>query len=65
MKVTFRGNLYKDMLWKCACATTVPEFQIAMDELKAFNKEAHLWLSKIPPLHWSRSYFSGQYLMCY
>ncbi|XP_022030311.1 uncharacterized protein LOC110931216 [Helianthus annuus] len=60
MKVTFRGNLYKDMLWKYACGTTVPEFQIAMDELKAFNKEAHLWLSKIPPLHWSRSYFSGR-----
>ncbi|KAJ0866266.1 putative MULE transposase domain-containing protein [Helianthus annuus] len=60
MKVTFKGNLYKEMLWKCACATTVLEFQIAMDELKAFNKEAHLWLSKIPPLHWSRSYFSGR-----
>ncbi|KAJ0946197.1 putative transcription factor interactor and regulator CCHC(Zn) family [Helianthus annuus] len=60
MKVTFKGDLYKEKLWKCACATTVPELGIAMDELKAFNKKAHLWLSKIPPLHWSRAYFSGR-----
>ncbi|KAD5318178.1 hypothetical protein E3N88_18124 [Mikania micrantha] len=59
MKGTFRGKLYKDMLWKCATSKTVPEFKTAMEELKAFNKDAHLWLSKIPPTHWSRSHFSG------
>ncbi|XP_021985304.1 uncharacterized protein LOC110881320 [Helianthus annuus] len=58
MKVSFKGDLYKDMLWKCAAATTIPEFTLAMDELKAFNKKAHLWLSKIPPLHWTRAHFS-------
>ncbi|XP_021991933.1 uncharacterized protein LOC110888730 [Helianthus annuus] len=60
MKVSFKGDLYKDKLWNCACATTVPELSVAMDDLKAFNKKAHLWLSKIPPLHWSRAYFSGR-----
>ncbi|XP_035836473.1 uncharacterized protein LOC118484716 [Helianthus annuus] len=60
MRGTFKGDLYKNMLWKCATATTIPEFQTAMDELKAFNKKAHLWLSKIPPLHRTRSHFSGR-----
>ncbi|XP_021994351.1 uncharacterized protein LOC110890999 [Helianthus annuus] len=60
MKVSFKGDLYKEMLWKCAAATTIPEFTLAMDELKAFNKKAHLWLSKIPPLHWTRAHFSGR-----
>ncbi|XP_035841425.1 uncharacterized protein LOC110919766 [Helianthus annuus] len=60
MRGTFNGDLYKNMLWKCASATTIPEFQTAMDELKAFNKKAHLWLSKIPHLLWTRSHFSGK-----
>ncbi|XP_022041036.1 uncharacterized protein LOC110943606 [Helianthus annuus] len=63
MRGTFKGDLYKNMLWKCASATTIPEFQTAMDELKAFNKKAHWWLSKIPPLHWTRSHFSGMLLI--
>ncbi|XP_021975385.1 uncharacterized protein LOC110870516 [Helianthus annuus] len=50
----------QEMLWKCVDATIIPEFTLAMDELKAFNKKAHVWLSKIPPLHWSRSHFSGR-----
>ncbi|XP_021979897.1 uncharacterized protein LOC110876021 [Helianthus annuus] len=60
MKLQFKGKLYKDKLWNCATATTIPEFTTAMNELKAFNKKAHLWLSKIPPLHWCRAYFSGR-----
>ncbi|KAI3726178.1 hypothetical protein L1987_65975 [Smallanthus sonchifolius] len=58
MKGSFRGKLYKDMLCKCATATTIPEYRSAMEELKAFNNKAHSWLCKIPPLHWSRSHFS-------
>ncbi|XP_076921538.1 uncharacterized protein LOC143582990 [Bidens hawaiensis] len=60
MKGSFRGKLYKDMLYKCAHATTIPEFETAMDELKAFNQDAHLWLSNIHPKHWSKSHFSGR-----
>ncbi|KAJ0592089.1 putative MULE transposase domain-containing protein [Helianthus annuus] len=62
MKATFKGKLYKDMLWKAATYTTVVQFQDAMDELKKFNANAHLWLSKIPTQHWSRSHFSGRAL---
>ncbi|KAI3809479.1 hypothetical protein L1987_25455 [Smallanthus sonchifolius] len=59
MKHHFRGKAYKDMLWKLATSTTVSDFEILMDELKRFNSEAQLWLSKIPPKHWSRSHFSS------
>ncbi|KAD3066829.1 hypothetical protein E3N88_34709 [Mikania micrantha] len=60
MKGTFRGKLYKDMLWDSATSTTIPEFTTSMDKLKEFNKDAHLWLSKIHPKYWSRSHFSGR-----
>ncbi|XP_076943214.1 uncharacterized protein LOC143613383 [Bidens hawaiensis] len=55
----FRGMLYKNMLYKCATSTIKPEFLTAMNELKEFNKDAHLWLSKIAPQSWSRSHYSG------
>ena len=57
--MTWKGGDYKEMLWKCATSTTVVMFQKNMDELKNYNKKAHEWLSKIPPEHWSRAYFSG------
>ncbi|KAK1411976.1 hypothetical protein QVD17_32873 [Tagetes erecta] len=60
MKQTFKGKAYKDMLWKLGTTTTKIHFQKAMNELKNFNKDAHDWLSKIPPNHWSRSHFSGR-----
>ncbi|XP_076928344.1 uncharacterized protein LOC143592251 [Bidens hawaiensis] len=59
-KASFRGKLYKDLLYKCAYATIIPEFEATMDELKAFNQDAHLWLSNIHPKHWSKSHFSGR-----
>ncbi|KAK9061280.1 hypothetical protein SSX86_018460 [Deinandra increscens subsp. villosa] len=61
-KGTFKGKEYKDMLWKAATSTTVVHFKRAMDVLKEFNTDAHEWLSKIPPEHWSRSHFSGRAL---
>ncbi|XP_076927536.1 uncharacterized protein LOC143591114 [Bidens hawaiensis] len=56
----YRGVLYKNMLNNCATKTTKPEFLTAMNELKEFNKEAHLWLSKIAPESWTRSHYSGR-----
>ncbi|KAJ9566147.1 hypothetical protein OSB04_002113 [Centaurea solstitialis] len=44
---------------KCAAASTVPMFNKAMDELKAFNGSAHGWLRQIPPQHWSKAYFTA------
>nr|GEY50068.1 transposase, mutator type [Tanacetum cinerariifolium] len=52
MKLSWRGQLYKEMLWRCATSH--------MEKLKDFNKDAYEWLKKIPPQHWSRSHFSGR-----
>lgn len=59
MKMRFKGKAYKDHLWKLATSSTVEYFEQNMKELKEFNAEAQLWLSEIPPKHWSKSHFSG------
>lgn len=59
MKLQWKGTAYKELLWKAATATTVPEFKLAMEELKSLKQEAYDWLNLIPPQHWSRSHFSG------
>jgi hypothetical protein len=60
LKQSFRGTIYKEHLWKLATTSTLIQFDKAMQDLKNFNSEAHDWISKIPPEHWSRSHFSGQ-----
>ena len=59
MKLQFRGQLFKELIWKCASATTMPYFEKAMEELKQADEQAYEWLKKIPPHHWSRAHFSG------
>lgn len=58
MKVNWQGRAFKDHLWRCATASTVVQFERSMDALKTFSQDTHAWLSQIPPIHWSRSYFS-------
>ncbi|KAJ9542115.1 hypothetical protein OSB04_028621 [Centaurea solstitialis] len=60
MKLRFKGKAFKEHLWQCAAASTVPMFNKAMDELKAFNGSFHGWLRQIPPKHWSKAYFTGR-----
>ncbi|GKB72459.1 mutator type transposase, partial [Tanacetum coccineum] len=60
MKVQFRGDLYKELLWNCACATSMPYFEKHMDKLRKTDVKAYEWLNKIPPQHWSRAHFSGR-----
>ncbi|KAK1423947.1 hypothetical protein QVD17_19258 [Tagetes erecta] len=60
MKLNFKGLAYKEFIWKLASATTEIKFYKIMEDLKKFNNEAAIWLSKIPPKHWSRSHFSGR-----
>ncbi|GKE49522.1 mutator type transposase [Tanacetum coccineum] len=55
---------YKELLWKCATATTEVHFKRAMDEFKGYNRLAHEWLRKISPKHWSRSQFSSGRANC-
>ncbi|GJZ70249.1 hypothetical protein Tco_0633799 [Tanacetum coccineum] len=45
-------KLYKELLWKCAMATTIQKFDKRMEEMKNHNIEAYEWLRKIPPQHW-------------
>nr|GEW64117.1 hypothetical protein [Tanacetum cinerariifolium] len=59
MKLQWKGQQFKDLLWKCATATTVSYFNRNMKELKCANKELYDWLKLIPAQHWARSYFSG------
>nr|GFA17317.1 transposase, mutator type [Tanacetum cinerariifolium] len=60
MKLSWRGQLYKEMLWRCATSTSVQRFDKHMEKLKDFNKDAYEWLKKIPPQHWYRSNFFGR-----
>nr|GFA82978.1 transposase, mutator type [Tanacetum cinerariifolium] len=60
MKLQWRGQQFKDLLWKCATATTVSYFNRNMKELKCANKELYDWLKLIPAQHWERSYFSAR-----
>ncbi|CAI9265779.1 unnamed protein product [Lactuca saligna] len=60
MRKKWKTKEYKDHLWQCAIATTVPEFEHYMNELNKFDKDAFEWLKKIPPHHWARSHFSGR-----
>ncbi|GJX40501.1 FAR1-related sequence 10, partial [Tanacetum coccineum] len=60
INITWKGGDYKEMLWKCATSITVVRFEKNMVELRNYNKKAHEWLSKYPPEHWSRAYFSGR-----
>ncbi|KAJ9558803.1 LOW QUALITY PROTEIN: hypothetical protein OSB04_013417 [Centaurea solstitialis] len=60
MKLQWKGQAYKDLLWECAAAYTVPQFKTAMEKLKRFNARCHDWLMKIPLQHWSRAHFTGR-----
>ncbi|KAJ0864562.1 putative MULE transposase domain-containing protein [Helianthus annuus] len=61
MRSKLRGDLYKDMLWKCASATTVHFFNKDMDEIKQKDVGLYNWMQQIPPKHWTRSHFSGKF----
>nr|GEW79284.1 transposase, mutator type [Tanacetum cinerariifolium] len=60
MELVWRGELYKDFLWKYATARTIQSFDKYMEELKGTSKDAYLWLKMIPPCHWSSNCISGR-----
>lgn len=65
MRKTWRTREYKEHLWKCATATTVPEFNQMMREFSIFDEDAYEWLKQIPPQHWARSHFTGKIINPY
>ncbi|KAJ9543460.1 hypothetical protein OSB04_023167 [Centaurea solstitialis] len=60
VKLKWKGKAYNDLLWRCAAATTVPQFHAEMEQVRKFNVDAYNWLKQIPPHHWSRSHFTGR-----
>nr|XP_043633429.1 uncharacterized protein LOC122604617 [Erigeron canadensis] len=60
MSRTFRGEIIRDLLWKCAISTTEQDFEAAMEELRQQNEGAYNYLKAVPPHHWSRAHFSGR-----
>lgn len=59
--------MFKDLLWKCASATTLPQFEHHMETVRQQDAALYDWLKAIPPEHWSRSHFTGMFLdyFCY
>ncbi|XP_076930983.1 uncharacterized protein LOC143595986 [Bidens hawaiensis] len=60
LRQTWMGDLYKGLFYRAALATSVPYFNMAMEEIKKTNLDMFLWLSEIPAARWSRSHFSGR-----
>ncbi|KAL7584085.1 hypothetical protein Lser_V15G44829 [Lactuca serriola] len=60
MKKQWRTKDYKDHLWDCATATTVPKFNHYMHQFSLYDKSAYEWLKSIPPQHWAKSHFTGR-----
>ncbi|KAK1415281.1 hypothetical protein QVD17_31059 [Tagetes erecta] len=60
MKPRWRGQMYKELLWSCASATTVQSFEKRMKHISTVDPALHDWLKEIPPKHWCRSHFSGR-----
>ncbi|XP_076890484.1 uncharacterized protein LOC143541575 [Bidens hawaiensis] len=60
LRQTWRGDLYKGLFYRAASATSVPYFNMAMEEIKKTNLDMFLWLSEIPAARWSRSNFLGR-----
>ncbi|KAK9048149.1 hypothetical protein SSX86_032888 [Deinandra increscens subsp. villosa] len=58
MKSKWRGNVFKDLLWKAASQTTIPEFNRCMDLIRTQDDSLYQWLKEIPAKHWSRAHLS-------
>ncbi|KAG6507676.1 hypothetical protein ZIOFF_033027 [Zingiber officinale] len=54
----FRGEAFKNALWKCGTATTVNEFRKKMAEMRDIDSSVADWFNDKPPMHWSRSHFT-------
>ncbi|XP_076960810.1 uncharacterized protein LOC143637264 [Bidens hawaiensis] len=60
LRQTWRGDLYKGLFYRATSATSVPYFNMEMEEIKKINLDMFLWLSEIPAARWLRSHFSGR-----
>jgi hypothetical protein len=59
----FRGENFKNQLWRCARASTLVRWNQEMEKMRVLSKDAHAWLEKMPPNTWVRAFFS-EYPKC-
>ncbi|CAL2240111.1 unnamed protein product [Prunus armeniaca] len=52
------GLALKHLLWPAARATTMPQWEAEMENMKQEDEEAWKWLSQRPAKNWSRSHFN-------
>ncbi|XP_021743103.1 uncharacterized protein LOC110709199 [Chenopodium quinoa] len=57
-KLQFSGATFKELFWSAARATTLFDFEVAMESIKFLSEEAYEYLAEIPAQHWSRHAFS-------
>jgi hypothetical protein len=50
MKQLFKGESIKELVWRCARASTIPEFNRGMEELKSIDSKAYDWLRRMSHL---------------
>ncbi|XP_021735683.1 uncharacterized protein LOC110702287 [Chenopodium quinoa] len=58
-KLQFSGSKFKELFWSAARATTLFDFEVAMESIEFLSEEAYEYLADIPPKHWSRHAFSS------
>ncbi|KAL8462897.1 hypothetical protein ACS0TY_033778 [Phlomoides rotata] len=54
----FRGQAFKQIMWRATNSTTEGEFLVRMEEMKVLNERAWEWFQNKPPNQWSKAYFS-------
>jgi hypothetical protein len=56
----FKNSRLKPFLWKAASATTQPDFDKALEDMRAIDPKAITWLlDHAKPEHWAEIYFPG------
>ncbi|XP_021776004.1 uncharacterized protein LOC110739829 [Chenopodium quinoa] len=58
-KLQFSGSTFKELFWNAARATTLADFEVAMESIKFLSEDAYVYLDNIPAKHWSRHAFSS------
>ena len=54
----FKGEVLKNQLWSCARSSSVQQWNMNMEKMKALDEAAFKWLEKMPPNTWVRAFFS-------
>lgn len=60
MKKQWRGDVYKNMLWRAASVTSATHRNNAMEDIRKKDASLFEWLRQIPPTSWSRAHFTGR-----